>query len=57
MARLLSHSGSYRVGVAMRAIWHRPSALKDFWRLHAQAMEASDRLAECIKRLVASLPP
>ncbi len=57
VARLLSHSGSYRVGVAMRAIWHRPSALKDFWRLHARALEASDRLAECLKRLLEILPP
>ncbi len=57
VARLLTHSGSYRVGVAMRAIWHRPSALKDFWRLHAQALETSDRLAECLKRVLTLLPP
>lgn len=57
LARLLSHSGSYRVGLAMRAIWHRPAALKDFWTLHARALEASDRLAECLKRILAILPP
>ena len=56
VARLLSHSGSYRVGMAMRAIMHRPAALKDFWTLHARAMEASDRLAECLKRILAILP-
>jgi adenosylhomocysteine nucleosidase len=57
VSRLLSHTGSYRVGVAMRAIWHRPSALKDFWAMHARAMEASDRLAECLKRVLSVLPP
>src|SRR4051812_15978101 len=57
VARLLSHSGSYRVGVALRSIWHRPSALKDFWALHARALEAADRLAECLKGLLAILPP
>jgi adenosylhomocysteine nucleosidase len=57
VGRLLSHSGSYRLGLALRAIWQRPSTLKDFWRLHAQALEASDRLAICIKRLLQVLPP
>ena len=57
VAWLLTRSGSYRVGVALRAIWHRPSALKDFWALHARALEAADRLAECLKRLLAILPP
>ena len=50
VARLLTHSSSYRMGVALRAIWHRPSALKDFWKLHARALEAADRLAACIRR-------
>ena len=40
----------------MRAIWDRPSALKDFWTLHARALEASDRLARCIKRVLELLP-
>jgi adenosylhomocysteine nucleosidase len=29
----------------LRAIWHRPSSLKDFWTLHEHAQEAADRLA------------
>jgi adenosylhomocysteine nucleosidase len=57
VGRLLAHSGSYRLGLALRTIWQRPSTLKDFWRLHAHALEASDRLAICIKRLLAMLPP
>ncbi len=45
IASLLTRSGSYRVGAALRAIWHRPSSLKDFWTLHEHAQEAADRLA------------
>ena len=56
VAPLLAHSGSYRMGVALRAIWHRPRALKDFWTLHARALESADRLASCIRRLIETLP-
>jgi adenosylhomocysteine nucleosidase len=42
---LLTRSGSYRVGAALRALWNRPSRIKDFWALHEQAQEAADRLA------------
>jgi adenosylhomocysteine nucleosidase len=56
VARLLSHSGSYRVGVALRAIWHRPGAVKDFWSLHARALESADRLARCLTRVLEFLP-
>ena len=34
---LLSRHGSYRVGAAMRAVWRRPSSLKDFWTLYERA--------------------
>jgi adenosylhomocysteine nucleosidase len=57
VANLLSHSGSYRLGMALRAIWRRPQVIQDFWTLHAQALEASDRLALCLKRLLEVLPP
>jgi adenosylhomocysteine nucleosidase len=57
VANLLSHSGSYRLGMALRAIWRRPGAIKDFWNLHAQALEASDQLGTCLKRLLEVLPP
>jgi adenosylhomocysteine nucleosidase len=43
---LLTSSGSYRVGAALRALWHRPSRIKDFWALHEHAQEAADRLAQ-----------
>jgi adenosylhomocysteine nucleosidase len=42
---LLTHSGSYRVGAALRALWQRPSRIKEFWALHEHAQEAADRLA------------
>jgi adenosylhomocysteine nucleosidase len=42
---MLSHTGSYRVGAALRALWQRPSRIKDFWTLHEHAQEAADRLA------------
>ena len=34
VATLMTKSGSYRVGAALRAIWNRPSSLTDFWSLH-----------------------
>jgi adenosylhomocysteine nucleosidase len=56
IASLLTRSGSYQLGAAMRAIWHRPSVFKDFWALHGRALEASDRLANGIQRLLEILP-
>jgi len=55
VARLLNASGSYRVGAALRAIWGRPSAAKDFWKLHSQATEAADRLAKGLQVLLRGL--
>jgi len=52
IGRLLNASGSYRVGAAMRALWGRPSSIRDFWTLHAQAMKASDRLADGLQLLI-----
>lgn len=56
IARLMTQSGSYRVGAALRAIWDRPSRIKDFWRLHEQALEAADRLAKFVARCIGELP-
>lgn len=56
VASLLTKSGSYRVGAALRAVWNRPSSLKDFWSLHEQALEAADRLAGFIARCLGELP-
>jgi adenosylhomocysteine nucleosidase len=54
VANLMTRSGSYRVGAAVRAIWNRPSSLKDFWTLHARAQDAADRLARALIPIIAS---
>ena len=56
IASLMTRSGSYRVGAALRAIWNRPSSLKDFWALHEHAQEAADKLAEITIGAIAQLP-
>jgi adenosylhomocysteine nucleosidase len=48
VARVIAHSGSYRVGAALRAVWQRPSSIKDFWGLYEHAIEASGRLAKFV---------
>ena len=55
VSALLVRSGSYRVGAAVRAIWNRPSSLKDFWTLHERALEAADRLAKFVTRCIEDL--
>jgi adenosylhomocysteine nucleosidase len=45
IATLMTKTGSYQVGAALRAIWNRPSRLKDLWVLNEHAHEAADRLA------------
>ena len=56
VATLLTHTGSYRVGAAIRALWQRPASLKDFWMLHERALDASDRLAKFLVRCLDVLP-
>jgi adenosylhomocysteine nucleosidase len=52
IARMLNRSTSFQVGAAFRAILRRPAAVKDFWRLHAHAIEASDRLAKGLTEVI-----
>ncbi len=56
MASLIAQSGSYRIGAAFRAIWNRPSSIKDFWTLHEHALEAADRLSRFVVRCLGELP-
>jgi adenosylhomocysteine nucleosidase len=56
VATILSHTGSYRAGAALRAVWRRPSSLKDFWMMHERALEASEILAKFVARCVTALP-
>jgi adenosylhomocysteine nucleosidase len=53
---LMAKSGSNLVGSALRAIWKRPSALKDFWALHDHAQAAADCLADATLAAIARLP-
>ena len=55
IGRMLNASGSYRVGAALRALWGRPAAIRDFWNLHAHGMEAADRLADGLQVLFRGL--
>jgi len=52
---LLKGSGSYRAGAALRALWNRPSSIKDFWALHEHAQEAADRIAQFTLGAIAQL--
>jgi adenosylhomocysteine nucleosidase len=56
IASLMTRSGSYQVGAALRAIWNRPSSIKDFWALHEHAQEAADKLADVTLGAIAQLP-
>lgn len=56
LATLHNRKGGYLVGSALRAVWNRPSAIKDFWRLNEQAHEAADRLANITLAAIARLP-
>jgi adenosylhomocysteine nucleosidase len=50
VSSVLAHGGSYRVGAALRAVWQRPSSVKDFWKLYEQAIEAAGRLGKFLSR-------
>ena len=56
LGALMNHTGSYLVGAALRAVWNRPSSLKDLLALHNHASEAADRLAAVVLAAVAGLP-
>jgi adenosylhomocysteine nucleosidase len=52
---MMTRSGSYLVGSALRAIWNRPSALKDFWHLYENAQESAERLADATLAVIGRL--
>ena len=56
IAAIMTKSGGYRIGAALRAVWNRPSSVKEFWTLHEQALEAADRLAKFVARCLGELP-
>ena len=48
-------TGSVRFGAALGAIWKRPAAVKDLWRLREQAQSASAQLASFLDGVVLQL--
>lgn len=56
IAAILARSGGYQVGAVMRAVWRRPSSVKDFWRLYERAIEAGGYLARGVRRCLDNLP-
>lgn len=45
-----------KLGAAAAALWNRPSAAKDLWKLKEDALSASDRLAKFLTGVIAQLP-
>jgi len=52
---ILGSTGTYRVGAAMGALWKRPAAIKDLWKLRESATMAAERLALFLDGVVAQL--
>ncbi len=52
---VLGATGTYRVGAAVGAVWKRPGAVKDLWKLREAAHLAADRLALFLDGVVAQL--
>jgi adenosylhomocysteine nucleosidase len=48
-------SGTYRAGAALRAVWQRPSTIKDFWSLYEHAIEAAGRLGKFVSLCISEL--
>jgi adenosylhomocysteine nucleosidase len=55
VASVLAKGGSYRAGAALRAVWRRPSSVKDFWSLYEHAIEAAGRLGKSLALCVEEL--
>lgn len=52
---ILGATGTYRVGAAVGAMWKRPAAVKDLWKLRESANFAAERLAIFLDGVVAQL--
>lgn len=52
---IVGATGSVRFGAAVGALWKRPSAAKDMWRLREQAQSAAARLATFLDGVVVQL--
>ena len=52
---IVGATGSVRFGAAVGALWKRPSAAKDMWRLREQAQAAATKLATFLDGVVVQL--
>ena len=52
---VIGATGSVRLGAAVGAIWKRPAAVKDLWRLREQAQSAAERLAAFLDGVILQL--
>ncbi|HLQ46746.1 MAG TPA: hypothetical protein VK137_18525, partial [Planctomycetaceae bacterium] len=52
---VVGETGSVRLGAAVGAIWKRPAAVKDLWRLREQAQSAAERLATFLDGVILQL--
>ena len=52
---IVGATGSVRFGAAIGALWKRPSAAKDMWRLREQAQSSAKRLATFLDGVVIQL--
>ncbi len=57
IAKLLDqNTTAAKLGAATAALWNRPSAAKDLWKLKEDALAASDRLAKFLVGVIEQLP-
>ncbi len=52
---ILSSTGGMRLGAALGAIWKRPGAIKEMWKLRANATLAAERLAIFLDGIIKQL--
>jgi adenosylhomocysteine nucleosidase len=52
---VVGSSGTVRLGAAVGAIFKRPGAVKDLWRLREQGIDAAERLAKFLEGVVSQL--
>ena len=52
---VVGETGGVRLGAAVGAIWKRPAAVKDLWRLREQAQSAATRLASFLDGVIVQL--
>ncbi len=45
-----------KAGIAVGALWRRPSSVKDYWKIRQQGLVLSDRLGRFLSGVVAQLP-